>query len=165
MKIFRHCIVLVWVVTGSTLLGACSEKPAPTNASTPTSPPPAARTMATNDATDGQTLTADVAAGGIPTTYVAHFDQDKLTRIDETRQSNRSGSYEFYGARLLKYAGDALDSDAPVLLEFSMTGSVEKSQSGGSAATPAQIDSIRSRGQLLRSHALAQRATRMHSPH
>lgn len=161
MNIRHH---LLCVVIGTTLLSACTEKQ--TAAPTPALQPEASHTMAANDAADDQALIAEVAAGGIPTSYVAHFDQDKLTRIDETRASNRgSGSYEFYGARLLKYSGAALDSDAPVLLEFSMTGSVEKSQSGGGPATPAQIDSIRTRGQLLRSHALAQRSMRSHSPH
>lgn len=162
MNIFHR---LLCAVIGTTLLlSACTEKKAP--APPPASQPEASHTMVANDAADDQALIAEVAAGGIPTSYVAHFDQDKLTRIDETRASNRgSGSYEFYGARLLKYSGAALDSAAPVLLEFSLTGSVEKSQSGDGPATPAQIDSIRTRGQLLRSHALAQRSTRSHSPY
>jgi hypothetical protein len=165
MKFFRH---LLCIALGSALVSACSKAPPPP----PSQPASQSASQAgvpqplDDNTNDGETLTAEVAAGGIPTRYVAHFEQHKLTRIDETRQANHGrGSYEFYGARLLRYSGAALDSAAPVVLEFSMTGSVEKAMSGDGPASQEQIESIRSRGQLLRSHALAQQSTRTHSPY
>jgi hypothetical protein len=164
MKFVRH---LLCIAMGSALVSACSKAPPPPNkpASQSASQAQAPQPLDGNPIS-GETLTAQVAAGGIPTRYVAHFEQHKLMRIDETRQADLArGSYEFYGARLLRYAGAALDSAAPVVLEFSMTGSVEKSLSGDGPASQEQIDAIRSRGQLLRSHALAQQSTRTHSPY
>lgn len=170
MQIHRN--IVVCLVAG--MLGvACSEKHPPQ----PQNTPPAAATRAqsesmpdqtssTADDGNGETLSAAVAAGGIPTQYIAHFEQDKLTRIEETRQADRQrGTYEFYGARLMNYSGAALNSGAPLSIQFSLQGAVESAQSNGTTASDTDVSAIRSRGQLLRSHALAQRATRAHSVH
>jgi hypothetical protein len=119
--------------------------------------------MPEKDPADGSLLTAKLDAAGIPAKYTAHFDGDKLTRIDEVRNADgRQGEYEFYGARLVKYSGVATASAATLLIEFDMQGTVASAQADPSPMAHSEINAIRERGQLLRSHALAQRDTRIH---
>jgi len=119
--------------------------------------------MPEKDPADGSLLTAKLDAVGIPVKYTAHFDGDKLTRIDEVRNADgRHGEYDFYGARLVKYSGAATASAATLLIEFDMQGAVESAQADPSPMAHSEINAIRERGQLLRSHALAQRETRTH---
>lgn len=160
------CIIVLAVA------GGCSdEKPPSTNAAAPktqTPEPPSTLDESAREPvdTDEEKVVAEVAAGGIPTRYVAYFDQDKLTRIDETRSTDqRSGSYEFLGARLVKYSGATLTAKGELMLRLSMQGAVESAQIDGAAASDDIVNAIRTRAQLLRSHALAQRSSRSHVGH
>ena len=102
----------------------------------------------------------------MPTTYQAYFSGQKLQRISETRAradaESAAGDYEFQGGRLLRYAGRALRSEAPLELRFDLQGQVTLASAGERSASPEEISEIRARAQLLRSHALAQRAARSH---
>jgi hypothetical protein len=62
----------------------------------------------------------------------------------------------------LEYDGAALKSAATLKLRFDVQGSVITASADGAAASAEEIAAIRSRAQLLRSHALAQQATRTH---
>lgn len=110
-------------------------------------------------------LTADLNAGGIPSRYEAHFAEEQLHRIDESRTRGDEvevGVYQFYGARLLRYDGAGLLHPTRVRLELDMQGRVTTALADGAPANAAEISAIRARAQLLRSHALTQRATRSH---
>lgn len=111
------------------------------------------------------TLNAELNAVGVPSRYKAHFAQKQLTRIDESRARDGKidlGVYEFYGARLLRYEGVGLTRPTRVRLELDVQGRVTTALADGAPASAEEISAIRARGQLLRSHALAQRATRSH---
>ena len=69
------------------------------------------------------------------------------------------GRYEFYGARLTRYSGEQLLGPGATQLEFDLQGVL---LSQPTALSSSDIEAIKSRGQLLRSHALAQQATRAH---
>lgn len=157
---------LVAALTLSLFAGCSKQEPAATQAQeTKQAAPPVQHEEVApeKDPTDGSVVTAKVDASGIPVKYTAHFDGDKLTRIDEVRNADgRQGEYDFYGARLVKYSGAATASAATLLIEFDMTGSVESAQADPSPMAHSEINAIRERAQLLRSHALAQRETRMH---
>ena len=111
-------------------------------------------------------MRVEVAAGGIPTTYQAYFREEQLRRISETRAradaQSAPGDYEFQGGRLLHYTGHALRSEAPLELKFDLQGKATLANAGDRSASLEEISEIRARAQLLRSHALAQRATRSH---
>jgi hypothetical protein len=111
-------------------------------------------------------MRVEVAAGGIPTTYQAYFSGEQLQRISEMRArsdaESAAGDYEFQGGRLLHYAGQALRNEAPLELRFDLQGKVTLASAGDGSASPEEISEIRARAQLLRSHALAQRAARSH---
>lgn len=171
-----NCVLAVFasvIAITILLVSGCSQKqpsapPAPPSSSTN----PAAATAQDQGVTSDvagpgeQKLVAHVAAGGLPTQYTAYFEQEKLTRLEETRDADqRRGSYEFYGARLVRYSGAAVDSGASVTFELSMQGAVESSSSDDNKATDAAISALRDRAQLLRSHALAQRAAHAHTAH
>ena len=98
----------------------------------------------------------------VPTHYAAAFAGQQLEYITETRTvagSNTMGRYEFYGARLVRYVGEPLQSTGNIELKFDMQGALLSDSAGVSSA---DIDVIKNRAQLLRSHALAQRAARSH---
>ena len=156
-----------FIATASLFVAGCSQQqpPAADTSSQAAPAPEQAHGDATLQAdTNGDTLTAKLTAVGIPVTYTAHFDGDKLTRIDEIRTADgRHGEYEFYGARLIKYSGAATASAATLSLEFDMQGAVQSAQADPSPFANSETSAIRERAQLLRSHALVQRATRAHS--
>jgi hypothetical protein len=107
------------------------------------------------------------APGGIAATYLATFIDDRIKTIQETRKAaegadERSGEYEFHGARLMKYHGAALGSADMLQLEFDEQGKVLVAHAGANAASAEEITKIRDRAQSLRSHAVAQRALRGH---
>jgi hypothetical protein len=116
----------------------------------------------------GLVLSAEIQAAGARTRYDAHFTEGQLTRIAEKRVrasgGEASGDYEFRGARLLRYAGAPLEGDGALALELDMQGRVVEARIDGRPARPEEIDAVRSRAQLLRSHALTQSATRAHVP-
>jgi len=106
------------------------------------------------------------APGGIKASYRALFDDGHISSIEETRKtSNATGTYEFRGARLMKYRGAALDSAEQIELQFDVNGKLLKARVGAndaSAANAEVITAIRDRAQALRSHAVAQHAVRGH---
>jgi hypothetical protein len=153
-----------------TLIAGCAKKEPAADApaaermaqTTRAAPPPEVAMPATDPA-DGSVMTANIDAAGIPVKYTARFDGDKLTHIDEVRDGDgRQGAYDFYGARLVKYSGAAVGSAAILLIEFDMQGAVASAQADPSPLANSEINTIRERAQLLRSHALAQHDTRMH---
>jgi hypothetical protein len=140
-------------------LGACSKEPT-TAQSAPLTPAIAP----TNEvAANARTLSGRINAAGIEATYEATFEEGERVRIAEQRADSRNGEYELRGARLLHYAGGGFSSPEAIELRFNLQGVLElaKSHSGG-AVSPEEISAIRERAQLLRSHALAQKATRDH---
>jgi hypothetical protein len=114
----------------------------------------------------GVVLSAELEAAGAPARYDAHFTEGQLTRIAEKRTrasgGDASGEYEFRGARLLRYAGAPVEGDGALALELDMQGRIVEARIDGRQARPEEIDAVRSRAQLLRSHALTQSATRAH---
>ena len=154
---FRTCRSLQ---TGLILLalGACSKEPAPPQ-STPLAPAIAPAKTATVNA---PTLSGQLNAAGIATKYNATFADAEQLRILEQRADSRTGEYEFRGARLLRYSGSAMSSADSIELRFNLQGAVELANSSSGAVAPEEISAIRERAQLLRSHALAQKANHTH---
>jgi hypothetical protein len=105
-----------------------------------------------------------VNAGGVSASYAAHFDNEKLVRIEEERRAQGgamlTGEYTYQGARLLNYRGAKPTAPASLNLEFDMQGALRSGQ--GPDVTEDDVAAIRNRAQLLRSHALAQRSSRGH---
>jgi hypothetical protein len=113
-------------------------------------------------AQEGDVLESAITTGGMQATYRATFQDDQLRHIGETRASNGGGEYEFQGARLMSYAGGPLSGAGPIEIQFNLQGGVTMSRAPSGEVSPEEITAIRTRAQLLRSHALAQRATRTH---
>ena len=107
---------------------------------------------------------AKLTASGVAAQYSVHFDAERLVRIDEQRRTATGAllqsEYTYQGARLLHYRGSKLIEPTPIDLQFDVQG-VLLSQQGD--VSDAELDAIRARAQLLRSHALAQRASRAHT--
>jgi hypothetical protein len=148
----------VWILAAA-MIAACSKSHAPENHSEPTT----TRSVASLPAETADILRAKLTAGGFRTDYAAYFAANELTRIVEQRRMENDvlgGEYDFKGARLLRYRGAKLTGDADLDLGFDMQGVL---QSGaGPNVGDEDIRAVRNRAQLLRSHALAQRASRMH---
>lgn len=108
------------------------------------------------------TLRAEVKAGGVDTAYVAHFDGTQIRRIDEVRRidagTTTKGTYEFRGARLIQYRGDALLAAANIELQIDMQGVLLEVK----GANEAEVAAIRDRASLLRSLAATRRTTQSH---
>jgi hypothetical protein len=156
---FRTCRSLQ---TGLILLalGACSKEP-------PAAPPPstplvAAMPQAPDVAADERAVRSHVNAAGIAATYEATFGTEQQLRIAEQRADSRNGEYEFRGARLLHYSGSGLASPGPIELRFDPHGVLTVSKADAGAVPTEEVSAIRQRAQLLRSHALAQKASREH---
>ncbi|HEY4367096.1 MAG TPA: hypothetical protein VGN07_07640 [Steroidobacteraceae bacterium] len=99
------------------------------------------------------------------TTYEARFENGQLQHIAESRKSPipaGSGDYDFYGARLMRYRGTALQSGANVELQFDMQGGLTDSRSSDGKVSDEEISAIRTRAQVLRSHAAARHAVQGH---
>lgn len=146
------------------MLSSCAKDEAPASQS---AGPAITPSLDQDQTTPVDILTARVAAGGIPTTYQAYFTTGQLTRISETRANAADeivrGDYEFHGARLLRYIGISVRGTSVLELEFDLRGRVVVSRAGASTASAEEINEVRDRAQLLRSHALAQRASRSHA--
>lgn len=142
------------------LVGACSKEPTPT--STPSTP------LVEQHAADPaqqptEEFRSSFAPGGIEANYRATFAEGHIQSLEETRKvTSQTGSYEFKGARLLKYNGAALDSNDTLELEFDLEGKVLVAKAGDQAASQEQIIAIRDRAQSLRSHAVAQHDVKGH---
>jgi hypothetical protein len=120
----------------------------------------------TPDAPAGDVLASEITAGGIHARYRATFTENQLRRIGETRIANPptggENNYEFQGARLMSYVGAPLSGAGPIEIRFNLQGVVTRSRAPAGEVAPEEIAAIRARAQLLRSHALAQRAARAH---
>jgi hypothetical protein len=162
----RHSTIFLLCVAA--VLAGCSKQPAPV-AATP-SPETAMTSMPALEPNSADVVHAKLNASGVAAEYSARFDGQTLVRIDERRQPQSGGplegEYSFQGARLLRYRGAALahpEGAQPAMLDlqFDMQGVLQSARTA--ELTDENIDAIRGRAQLLRSHALAQRAARQHS--
>jgi hypothetical protein len=149
-----------FLVASLFMVAACSkEPPTPTAATTP---------LVEQRAADPQPLRVEefqgkFAPGGIATSYRATFSNGLIQSLQETRESNaQSGTYEFLGARLMKYRGAALSSAENIELEFDQQGKVLVNRAGDKSVSAEEISAIRDRAQSLRSHALAHHDVRGH---
>jgi hypothetical protein len=153
----HRCIALV----AATLTAVSCSKQQPQQPLTPT--PLVQQDMAIPQG--AEEIRSKLDAGGVTATYRAFFHEGELKLIIETRGDNPpagSAAYELYGARLTKYRGPGLTSDANVELELDLKGKIVSARAGSTAASPEEIAAIRNRAQLLRSHALTQRTVRSH---
>jgi hypothetical protein len=154
----RHATITVLLAT---LLVSCAKQEPPAAVQ---APPPAVTQSSATPEDDPNVTRARLNAGGVTASYAAHFDSEKLVRIDEERRAQDaatfSGEYTYQGARLLQYRGAKLAAPAALDLEFDMQGKLRSGQ--GPDVTDEDVAAIRNRAQLLRSHALAQRSSRGH---
>jgi hypothetical protein len=128
----------------------------------PATVPPDDAVPVVAQATSDRVITVRAVIANLPTDYAASFAAERLRSIAETRTvgaRRAQGRYEFYGARLTRYAGEQLHSTGTVQLEFDLQGALISQLPASSAQ---EVEAIKSRSQLLRSHALAQQATRAH---
>jgi hypothetical protein len=168
----RPCQRLLRICLLAGLIGAtsCSRQPPDTAATSAAGAPLVKPQSADSARATEQIVTGEFAAGGAAATaYRATFRDGKLQRITEQHGDAASGQraeYEFYGARLMKYSGGPVSgtaAGAAIELEFNLQGALVKARAGGANEVPAgQIDEIKTRAQLLRSHALALQATQAH---
>lgn len=152
--------VIFWLLCASLLAGCARQEPAP-----PPAPPSDAAAHATTVSDDTQDAPrAKLNGNGMAADYSARFEAGQLVRIDEERQAQGGaalpGEYTYQGARLLRYRGARLTAPATLDLQFDMQGALLSG--GGPDLDEAEVAAIRNRAQLLRSHALAQRASREH---
>jgi hypothetical protein len=156
-------IVLAVLAAGCSERHSAASSDAANNSSSQQATPESAPLQ---DAEPQDILKAELAAGGVPATYEASFEEGQLKRITEERKpvgaAARRADYVFYGARLLEYSGAALRSDATVALRFDMQGGLASSSGSTGKPDDVEISAIRNRAQLLRSHALARRSVRGH---
>lgn len=148
------------------LLGAACSKEPPAPA-TDTAPPstPLVEQRAADTAAATEEFHGSFAPGGIAATYRATFDEGKIQRLEETRKAtSQTGTYEFLGARLMKYHGAALGSNDTIELEFDQIGKVLVARAGDKEVSAEEINAIRDRAQSLRSHAVAQHDVQGHDP-
>ena len=146
----------------ATLLVATGCSKQPPAAAPPSAPLVEQRAADATPATDE--LHSSFAPGGIAATYRATFSDGKIQSLEETRQASQSGTYEFLGARLMKYRGVALGSDDTIELEFDRQGKLLVARAGDKDVSAEEITAIRDRAQSLRSHAVAQHDVQGHDP-
>ncbi len=107
-----------------------------------------------------------IEAGGRSGFYTPHHQGDQLVEIREERSGTNGtvrGRYEFRGARLMRYEGGSFEDDAKLSAEFSLEGALVAARKGDGQAPDEELVQLRRRAQLLRSHALAQQASKMHT--
>lgn len=107
-----------------------------------------------------------IEAGGIRGSYTARYEGDQLVEIAEERTGSNGivkGHYAFRGARLMRYEGASFADDGPLRAEFTLEGTLVAARQGDNPAPEEEIAQVRRRGQLLRSHALAQQASQLHT--
>jgi hypothetical protein len=142
------------------LTTACSKEPEPVAAP---SKPLVEQSAA--DPVQGSTdeFRGSFSPGGIDATYSARFKEGKIQSLEETRKaSSQTGTYEFLGARLMKYSGAALDSNDTLELVFDQQGKVISAKAGDKEASAEAVTAIRDRAQSLRSHAVSQYSVQGH---
>jgi hypothetical protein len=161
MNATRKTMVPLVVLVTAALLGGCSDKHAP--AHRPVSDVPLVTAAPASPDTSAPPI--ETQAGGIPSTYTAYYDGHQLSRITEQRTTSNSqqqGEYEFQGARLLRYRGAPLEGLGELNLLFDERGAVVSARKDDAPASEPEINAIRNRASLLRSHALARQATNAH---
>jgi hypothetical protein len=107
-----------------------------------------------------------IEAGGRSASYTPHYKGDQLTEIREQRSGANGtvqGRYEFQGARLMRYEGAGFEDDHPLSAEFTLEGTLVAARKANGQAPEQEIVQVRRRAQLLRSHALAQEASKKHT--
>jgi hypothetical protein len=142
------------------LATACSKEPKPA-----TAPSKPLVEQSAADPVPGSTdeFHGSFAPGGIDATYSAKFKEGKIQSLEETRKAaSQTGTYEFLGARLMKYSGAALNSNDTLELVFDQQGKVITAKAGDKEVSAAEITAIRDRAQSLRSHAVSQYAMQGH---
>jgi len=166
----RHAATLFAACATLLLLNGCSQRqPAqsPAPPATQSSPSATSEEAATADEPPGSVVKASFAPVGLATSYEAHFDKEQLQRITEQRKDTAGdaghGEYTFYGARLTGYQGGALQSTAHIELTFDIQGTLTASTSSTGKVSEAEVTAIRTRAQILRSHAVARRGMREHA--
>lgn len=147
----------------ATLLVAAGCSKQPPAAAPPSAPLVEQRAADATPAADE--LHSSFAPGGIVATYRATFSDGKIQSLEETRRAtSQSGTYEFFGARLVKYRGAALGSSDTIELEFDRQGKLLVARAGDKDVSAEEITAIRDRAQSLRSHAVAQHDVQGHDP-
>lgn len=142
------------------LMAGCSKQPPAPSPATPLVEQRAADTAPASNEFRGS-----FAPGGIAATYRASFDDGKIKSLEETRTAtSQVGTYEFLGARLMKYRGAALGSTDFIELEFDQQGKVLTARAGDEEVGADEITAIRDRAQSLRSHAIALYDVQGHDP-
>jgi hypothetical protein len=160
MNAMRKTMVPPAMLVMVTLLGGCSDK---RESARPISDVPLVTAAPASQDTPAPPM--ETQAGGIPSTYTAYYKNNQLSRIAEQRtasSSKQQGEYDFQGARLLRYRGAPLEGRGELNLEFDVRGAVVSARKDDAPASEAEINAIRNRASLLRSHALTQHATNTH---
>lgn len=161
-------ILLLWAAAFALGLSGCSER-----AQTPSSPAAPTQAQAepapgepSFDAASLQKLSSKVTAAGVAARYDAYFDGEQLRAIVESRSDPPGhGEYLYMGARLLEYTGSPLGSNEEIQLRFDLQGgliSAVNRTDSGKDIEQSEIDALRARAELLRSHALTQRSISAH---
>jgi hypothetical protein len=145
-----------------TLMSGCSERHSAPQAAAQQQAPTTAAEPAEEPAEPGSVIKGSAAPGGVAATFAAHLKDGQVQKIAETRTPTGTGEYSFYGARLVQYHGNALQSAASIELKFDMSGGVIAATSSAGKVSDDEINAIRTRAQVLRSAATAQRATQGH---
>jgi hypothetical protein len=164
--------LVLWAAAFALGSSGCSERAQTPDAPTP---PQAAGERQPRepsfDATSLHKLSSKATAAGIEGRYDAYFDGEQLKAIVESRSDPAGhGEYHYMGARLLEYTGSLLDSGSSqsneeIQLRFDLQGaliSAVNRADAQKAVEQSQIDALRARAQLLRSHALTQRSVSVH---
>lgn len=117
--------------------------------------------------TDQASIRGSLTLNGMQTKYTAHLKNARIASIDEVRltqggRTPQQGTYSFYEARLVKYSGDAFAAAEREEVVFDLHGAIKESRSDAGTPSSGEIDAIRNRAELLRSHALTQQAVQAH---
>jgi len=164
-------LAIAWplVVAASSLgMTAGCSKP-PDSAIAPAGSALHADTAVTTESNPRDVLHGEGSVGGVPTRYSAYFEATQLRRISETRQPQGAGEhvdtgeYVFHGARLVEYQGTAPDSAVDIELHFDSQDALVPPTGNAPQIDAADLRSIRTRAQLLRSLVLARRSTETHT--
>src|SRR5688500_5361273 len=115
MRVFVSLTQKISIVVVSFIAVACSKEPTTPTTTSPSATPLVERSAADPKPTPTEEFRGKFAPGGIQASYRAIFSAGQIQQLEETRepspQSGRqSGTYEFRGARLMKYRGAALGS-------------------------------------------------------
>lgn len=167
LRVRRTAAPIIGMIAASALLVGCSKEPAPANVPSAPSTPLVEQSAADSVQPATEEFRGSLAPGGVAAKYRAIFNEGQIQRLEETRpersqETSQTATYEFQGARLMKYSGVALGSNDTVELEFDLTGKVLTARAGDRPVSSEEISAIRDRAQSLRSHAVSQHAVRGH---